>query len=105
MAVPGGTSISNQDWIGRTFETSMAWRMSKSFLSYVWSNSARWQIIILIMTGAYFPFLYLTLDLPKQIINDAIGGERFPVEVLGFQFDQLEYLLGLSLAYLFMVLA
>ncbi len=79
--------------------------MSKSFLSYVWSNSARWQIIILIMTGAYFPFLYLTLDLPKQIINDAIGGERFPVEVLGFQFDQLEYLLGLSLAYLFMVLA
>ncbi len=79
--------------------------MSKSFISYVWSNSARWQIIILIMTGAYFPFLYLTLDLPKQIINDAIGGENFPVTIFGFEFNQLQYLLGLCFAYLCMVLA
>jgi ABC-type multidrug transport system fused ATPase/permease subunit/CRP-like cAMP-binding protein len=79
--------------------------MAKSFLSYVWSNSARWQIILLIMTGAYFPFLYLTLDLPKQIINDAIGGENFPVNIFGYEFDQLQYLLGLCFAYLLMVLS
>ncbi|MGB7286612.1 MAG: ABC transporter transmembrane domain-containing protein [Salaquimonas sp.] len=79
--------------------------MSKSFLHFVWTYSARWQVIILILTAAYFPFLYLTLELPKQIINDAIGGERFPVNLFGFDFEQLEYLVALSCAYLFMVLS
>lgn len=79
--------------------------MPKSFLQYVWKYSASWQVIILILTALYFPFLYLTLELPKQIINDAIGGERFPVNFYGFEFEQIEYLVALSFAYLFMVLS
>ncbi len=79
--------------------------MARNFLQYVWMHSARAQIIILILTAAFFPFLYLTLELPKQIINDAIGGKAFPVTVLGYEFDQISYLVGLSFAYLFMVLA
>lgn len=78
--------------------------MSKSFLSYIWSFSARQQIVILIMTAASFPLLYMTLELPKQIINDAIGGDSFPYTLLGMSFDQIEYLVFLCLAYLFFVL-
>ena len=66
--------------------------MSKSFLQYVWSHSARAQIVILILTAAFFPLLYLTLDLPKQIINDAIGGKAFPVTIWGYEFEQISYL-------------
>ena len=79
--------------------------MSKNFLSYVWTYSARQQIVILILTAVSFPLLYMTLELPKQIINDAIGGDRFPYEILGISFDQIEYLVFLCLAYLFFVLA
>lgn len=79
--------------------------MSKNFLSYVWNFSARQQIVILILTAVSFPLLYMTLELPKQIINDAIGGDRFPYTVLGVSFDQIEYLVFLSFAYLFFVLA
>ena len=79
--------------------------MSNSFISYVWAFSARAQIFILVLTGLYFPFLYLTLDLPKQIINDAIGGTQFPISYFDFNFGQIEYLVLLSFAYLFFVLA
>ncbi len=79
--------------------------MSKNFLSYVWTFSARQQIVILLLTAASFPLLYMTLELPKQIINDAIGGDRFPYILLGFSFDQIEYLVFLCAAYLFFVLS
>ena len=79
--------------------------MSKNFLSYVWAYSARQQIIILIMTAVSFPLLYMTLELPKQIINDAIGGSGFPYTLFGFAFDQIEYLVFLCGAYLFFVLS
>ncbi len=79
--------------------------MSKNFLSYVWAFSARQQLVILILTAASFPLLYMTLELPKQIINDAIGGDQFPYTILGFSFDQIEYLFFLCAAYLFFVLS
>src|SRR5688500_15003372 len=48
---------------------------------------------------------YLSLDLPKTIINEAIQGERFPqpdatARFLGFDLSRLEYLLALSLIFL-----
>ncbi|NQW12327.1 MAG: ATP-binding cassette domain-containing protein [Alphaproteobacteria bacterium] len=58
------------------------------------------------MTGLSFPFLYLSLDLPKQIINDALGaksGKAFPTTWLGFEFEQLEFLWTLSFLFLVLV--
>ena len=78
--------------------------MSKTFISYVWNFSARQQIYVLILTVLSFPLLYMTLELPKQIINDAIQGDGFPISLLGFSFEQVPYLVFLSFAYLGFVL-
>ena len=51
-----------------------------------------------------FPLLYLTLELPKRIINDAIGAESATVNVLGYQFDQVTFLGILCVAFLLAVL-
>ena len=40
--------------------------------------------MLLIATVLLFPFLFLTLELPKRIINDAIGAGGDSVFVFGF---------------------
>lgn len=52
-----------------------------------------------------FPLLYLTLELPKQIINGAIDSDVSFITVLDMEFSQIEYLWLLSLAFLLAVLA
>ncbi|MCK5501232.1 MAG: ABC transporter ATP-binding protein, partial [Tritonibacter mobilis] len=62
-------------------------------------------MILLVVTACLFPLLYLTLELPKRIINDAIGAQSSTIEVWGQQFDQLTYLWILCGAFLLAVLA
>ncbi len=57
------------------------------------------------MTVALFPLLYLTLELPKRIINDAIGSFSATIDVLGYRVDQIVFLWILCLAFLAAVLA
>ncbi|WP_246035938.1 ABC transporter transmembrane domain-containing protein [Aliishimia ponticola] len=53
---------------------------------------------MLLVTLLLFPLLYLTLELPKRIINDAIGEDPssetvvFPVDILGVPLGQVQYL-------------
>ena len=60
------------------------------------------------MTITSFPLLYYALELPKIIVNDALGSkptsETFPREYLGFQFEQMEYLLTLCGLFLLVLL-
>lgn len=60
---------------------------------------------MLLVTLALFPFLYLTLELPKRIINDAIGAEQAMVTALGTDLPQTQYLGILCAAFLLAVLA
>ena len=53
--------------------------------------------------GSSFPLVYISLEIPKIIINDAISGRDFPREILGIQFQQIPYLLLLCGAFLVMV--
>jgi len=56
---------------------------------------------LLTATLVLFPLLYLTLELPKRIINDAIGAEGGTVTVQGVEFGQITFLMmlcGLFLA-------
>ncbi len=50
-----------------------------------------------------FPVLYLTLELPKRIINDAISAKTVPIDVLGFQIGQVQFLAMLCAAFLISV--
>jgi putative ABC transport system ATP-binding protein len=61
------------------------------------------QFILLIFTLLSFPFLYFSLDLPKTIVNQAIGGKQFPQGILWFRFDQITYLLMLCAVFLILV--
>jgi len=64
--------------------------MSPNVFSYIFRYSKKEQIILLVVTALSFPFLYLSLDLPKTIINKAIGGTEFPKEFLGSRLIQIQ---------------
>ena len=74
--------------------------MEKTLFSFIWKFSRRDQLILLALTVFTFPFLYATLELPKIIINDAIGATNDTVNVFGYQLSQVGFLLWLCFAYL-----
>ena len=78
--------------------------MESSIFRFVLRHSLREQILLLALTLTAFPFLYFSLDLPKTIINEAIGGKEFPREFLGQSLEQIPYLLVLCAAFLALVL-
>ncbi|MGC3936849.1 ABC transporter transmembrane domain-containing protein [Roseobacter sp. EG26] len=78
--------------------------IEKSIFQFIWKHSKRDQLILLIFTCALFPFLYLTLELPKRIINDAIGSVSNQIEVFGIVISQVGFLALLCAAFLGSVL-
>lgn len=51
--------------------------MDRNLFSYIWTNSRREQIAILAVVLVSLPFYFVSLDLPKYIVNDAIQGRAF----------------------------
>ena len=87
--------------------------MENGIFAYILRYSRKQQLKLLLMIIASFPFYYLSLDLPKTIINEAIGGIEFPVtatfDIFGLQlyfgtYEQIPYLLLLCLAFLMLVI-
>ncbi|MEH6360832.1 MAG: ABC transporter ATP-binding protein, partial [Amylibacter sp.] len=72
--------------------------------SFIWKYSKRDQIVLLGITIALFPLLYLTLELPKRIINDAIGAQGHSINFHGFEIGQITFLALLCTAFLIAVL-
>ncbi|MEM1049073.1 MAG: ABC transporter transmembrane domain-containing protein [Pseudomonadota bacterium] len=66
--------------------------MLPTLLAYTWTHSKREQLVLLAITLTTLPVLYVTLEAPKRIINEAIGSEAFPIETVLGAFGQLEYL-------------
>ncbi len=77
--------------------------MSETLASFVWQYSKRDQLLILAITCLSFPLVYLSLEIPKWIINRAIGGDDFPVDFFGIQLEQIPYLFVLSMLFLLMI--
>lgn len=77
--------------------------MQPTIFGFIRRYSWRQQLVILAMTLLSFPFLYASLDLPKQIINDALGNPDGGI-ILGRHFDQLDYLMVLCAIFLVLVL-
>jgi ABC-type multidrug transport system fused ATPase/permease subunit len=87
MALPKGNSI------------------ERSLFAFIWKHSKRDQLILLLVTLGLFPLLYLTLELPKRIINDAIGAEAGTVDVFGLELSQISFLMLLCSFFLLSVFA
>jgi putative ABC transport system ATP-binding protein len=101
--------------------------MEKSLFRYIWTHSKRDQLIICFVVLASLPFYFMSLDLPRQIVNQAIQGEAFregnvtapflrlafdwpswlgggSVQLFeGFQVSRVGLLFGLSSVFLFFV--
>jgi ABC-type multidrug transport system fused ATPase/permease subunit len=72
---------------------------------FILRHSLASQILLLLFTLVSFPFLYYSLVLPKTIMDGAIkSGKHFPQNILGFEFDQIPYLMLLCAAFLALVL-
>lgn len=78
--------------------------MEQSIFKYIWKYSKRDQIILLLVTVLTFPILYVSLELPKRIINDAIGGTGDDVILLGMTLSQVQFLMVLCAGFLLAVL-
>lgn len=74
-------------------------------LRFIYTNSRRDQLALAALGVLAMPILYLTLELPKIIINEAIDSHHFPTEWLGFSFEQEEFLIAASALFLIAILA
>ena len=102
-------------------------RLDGGLFGWIWHHSRRQQVAILALILASLPFYFLSLDLPKQIINGPLQGHGFatadarqPLFVLarwlpdwrwlqdlpllqGMRLDRWQTLVALSLAFLALV--
>ncbi len=80
--------------------------MQRSIYGFIFKHSLPQQIVLVVLTFAALPFIYLQAELPKKIVNDAIGADsgKFPISLYGFDFDQITYLFVLCGAFLFLVM-
>ena len=92
-SIPRNLITSN--WIGA---------IERSIFAFIWKYSKREQLLLLLVTLTLFPLLYLTLELPKRIINDAIGAANDEIALFGFALSQITYLLALCGMFLLAVL-
>src|SRR5688572_22328489 len=51
--------------------------MDKNLAKYIWTHTSRHQIWILCIILLSMPTYFLSLDLPKQIVNGPIQGDGF----------------------------
>ncbi len=79
--------------------------IERTLFEFIWKYSKRDQLILLLVTALLFPLLYLTLELPKRIINDAIGAQGDTVQVAGIAIGQVTFLWLLCGAFLLAVTA
>ena len=82
----------------------MSDRMEPSIYRYILKHSLRAQLLLLGFTLASMPLIYVSLEIPKIIINNAIGGENIPDAVFGFPVDQISFLLVMCCLFLALVI-
>ena len=78
--------------------------MEPTLFAFIWKHSKRQQLVLLLVTVVSFPLLYVSLELPKRIVNDAIGATTTQIDVMGYSLSQVEYLLLLCCLFLAAVL-
>lgn len=85
--------------------------MESSIFRYIIKHSKRQQVFIVLITALSLPFYYISLDVPKLIVNKALEGSQAdfpkPFEILGFglvDLDQKPLLYALCALFLVLTL-
>src|SRR3982751_6079944 len=84
--------------------------MDRSLFRFIIRYSKRDQLLVVPLVLASMVVYYLSLDLPKTIINQAIQGVSFPSSdsvkhLFGFDLERIPYLFALSAAFLALIVA
>src|SRR3569832_1706469 len=82
--------------------------MERSLFGFIIRYSKRDQLLIVPLVVATMVVYYLSLDLPKTIINQAIQGNSFPTadavrNFLGLPLHRIPYLFALSVLFLSLI--
>ncbi|MEL7462544.1 MAG: ABC transporter ATP-binding protein/permease [Pseudomonadota bacterium] len=81
--------------------------MEKKLLKFVWTNGKLDTIKTLILTFMTFPVIYISLEIPKIIVNEALGAGNtpveYPTEFLFMELDQMSYLFVLCGLFITMI--
>jgi len=82
--------------------------VERSLFGFIIRYSKRDQLLIVPLVVGTMVVYYLSLDLPKTIINQAIQGDKFKTPdatagFLGFELGRIEYLFALSLVFLALI--
>src|SRR2546421_3025224 len=84
--------------------------MERNLFRFIIQFSKRAQLLLVPLVVASMVVYYLSLDLPKTIINQAIQGVSFPSadavkHAFGFDFERIPYLFALSAVFLGLIVA
>ena len=77
--------------------------MDRSLYRYILRHTWRDQAFLLVLTCISFPLIYINLEIPKRIVNNAIQGKSIPATFLGVEVTQVSYLMALSLLLLALI--
>ena len=77
--------------------------MESSIFGFIWKYSKRQQLVILALSVLLLPLNYYSYDIPKQIVNRALGSDESP-SFLGQSMDRLDLLMVLCGLFLAVVL-
>ncbi len=105
MKVDIGTLKLRWPWTARASQAGAAPEagLEPTIYGFILRHSYKRQLAILALTLISFTFLYYSLSLPKTIINQAIGGRKFPQTFLFWQMDQVPFLIVLCALFLALV--
>ncbi len=78
--------------------------LDAGLFSSVLRHTKKQQTLMIMLSLIALPILYLTLELPKQIVNNALDSGRFPLDRLGYEFDQVAFLMALCGLYLLAIM-
>jgi len=77
--------------------------MEPSLYKYILNHSKKDQLGLILLSLVSLPLVYITLELPKRIIN-LLEGHEIPDELFGYALDRLDFLMLFSFAFLLVVL-
>jgi putative ABC transport system ATP-binding protein len=78
--------------------------MDTNLLAYIWRYTKTQRVLVIGLTLISFPILYLSLQIPKIIVNEALSGEYGERILLGLELDAVHFLVILCLVLLALII-
>ncbi len=78
--------------------------LDPSIYRYILRHTRRDQVVLVLLTVASMPLVYLSLEVPKIIVNDALSAQFEIFPVLGMELTRVQYLLLMSFVFLILIL-